>query len=89
MDNMTHHVVEEALGEIATEQNGTEEDFKESMERQMQVVKNQMTTMVNAIETLQAKAMKYGQLDEYIEKKRIDTEKMAEYLLQRERGWKY
>ena len=45
--------------------------------------------MDNKIDIMQTKAMKYSQLDEYIERKRIDKENMAEYLSKRERGWKY
>ena len=80
------------LREIRTNQ----EDLKESIQIGMQMMMNAIEQLKtqdiqrdNKIESLQSKAMKYGQLDEYIERKRIDKEKMAEYLLQREKGWKY
>ena len=81
-------LVEDALMEIRTRQNGMEERQMQMM-NMIEEIRNQTLNMDNKIDIMQTKAMKYSQLDEYFERKRFDKENMAEYLSKRERGWKY
>ena len=57
------------IREIRTKQEDLKQSIQMGMQTMMNAMEQQMSQMNDKIESLQCKAMRYGQLDEYIERK--------------------
>ena len=97
----TTQLAETALMETQIHKQVMEEDLKQPMEIQSQIMKVveelktqivninfKLSQMNNNIEILQSETIKHGQPDKYCERKHIDKGKMVKYLSKREKGWK-